>query len=153
MAFDPKLTPTQRAEIFERCLKGEKTSVLATEYGVNKGTITRIKYDPKRLAAAEKRVSAHQQFARLRINAGAMKGIEKEHEILEREVPDGAKGVSLLYLQHQVASSLMDRDGLKAPDKSEQKVEIAFSGGDFETGMPEESAETTDGEEEAGIAE
>lgn len=137
-AFEPKLTETMKARIFDEALKGAKTSALAKEYGVAERTISKIKYDPKRLERCEKTLTAHQRFARLRIHKGAMKGVEKEHEILDREVPEGEKGTSLLYLQHQVATSFMDRDGLKAPDKSEQRMEVVFSGGDLDVGMPEE---------------
>ena len=140
-AFEPKLTETMKARIFDEALKGAKTSALAKEYGVAERTISKIKYDPKRLEKCEKTLTAHQRFARLRIHKGAMKGVEKEHEILEREVPEGEKGTSLLYLQHQVATSFMDRDGLKAPDKSEQRMEVVFSGGDLDVGMPEEDAQ------------
>ena len=137
-AFEPKLTETMKARIFDEALKGAKTSALAKEYGVAERTISKIKYDPKRLERCEKTLTAHQRFARLRIHKGAMKGVEKEHEILDREVPEGEKGTSLLYLQHQVATSFMDRDGLKAPDKSEQRMEVVFSGGGLDVGMPEE---------------
>ena len=140
-AFEPKLTETMKARIFDEALKGAKTSALAKEYGVAERTISKIKYDPKRLEKCEKTLTAHQRFARLRIHKGAMKGVEKEHEILDREVPEGKKGTSLLYLQHQVATSFMDRDGLKAPDKSEQRMEVVFSGGDLDVGMPEEDAQ------------
>ena len=137
-AFEPKLTETMKARIFDEALKGAKTSALAKEYGVAERTISKIKYDPKRLEKSEKTLTAHQRFARLRIHKGAMKGVEKEHEILDRDVPEGEKGTSLLYLQHQVATSFMDRDGLKAPDKSEQRMEVVFSGGGLDVGMPEE---------------
>lgn len=137
-AFEPKLTETMKARIFDEALKGAKTSALAKEYGVAERTISKIKYDPKRLEKCEKTLTAHQRFARLRIHKGAMKGVEKEHEILDRDVPEGEKGTSLLYLQHQVATSFMDRDGLKAPDKSEQRMEVVFSGGGLDVGMPEE---------------
>ena len=137
-AFEPKLTETMKARIFDEALKGAKTSALAKEYGVAERTISKIKYDPKRLEKCEKTLTAHQRFARLRIHKGAMKGVEKEHEILEREVPEGVKGTNLLYLQHQVATSFMDRDGLKAPDKSEQRMEVVFTGGGLDVGMPEE---------------
>ena len=137
-AFEPKLTETMKARIFDEALKGAKTSALAKEYGVAERTISKIKYDPKRLERCEKTLTAHQRFAKLRIHKGAMKGVEKEHEILDRDVPEGEKGTSLLYLQHQVATSFMDRDGLKAPDKSEQRMEVVFSGGDLDVGMPEE---------------
>ena len=140
-AFEPKLTETMKARIFDEALKGAKTSALAKEYGVAERTISKIKYDPKRLERCEKTLTAHQRFARLRIHKGAMKGVEKEHEILDRDVPEGEKGTSLLYLQHQVATSFMDRDGLKAPDKSEQRMEVVFSGGDLSVGMPEEDAQ------------
>ena len=140
-AFEPKLTETMKARIFDEALKGAKTSALAKEYGVAERTISKIKYDPKRLEKCEKTLTAHQRFARLRIHKGAMKGVEKEHEILDRDVPEGEKGTSLLYLQHQVATSFMDRDGLKAPDKSEQRMEVVFSGGDLDVGMPEEDAQ------------
>ena len=140
-AFEPKLTETMKARIFDEALKGAKTSALAKEYGVAERTISKIKYDPKRLERCEKTLTAHQRFAKLRIHKGAMKGVEKEHEILDREVPEGKKGTSLLYLQHQVATSFMDRDGLKAPDKSEQRMEVVFSGGDLDVGMPEEDAQ------------
>ena len=137
-AFEPKLTETMKARIFDEALKGAKTSALAKEYGVAERTISKIKYDPKRLERCEKTLTAHQRFAKLRIHKGAMKGVEKEHEILDREVPEGEKGTSLLYLQHQVATSFMDRDGLKAPDKSEQRMEVVFTGGGLDVGMPEE---------------
>ena len=137
-AFEPKLTETMKARIFDEALKGAKTSALAKEYGVAERTISKIKYDPKRLEKCEKTLTAHQRFARLRIHKGAMKGVEKEHEILGRDVPEGEKGTSLLYLQHQVATSFMDRDGLKAPDKSEQRMEVVFTGGGLDVGMPEE---------------
>ena len=140
-AFEPKLTETMKARIFDEALKGAKTSALAKEYGVAERTISKIKYDPKRLEKCEKTLTAHQRFARLRIHKGAMKGVEKEHEILDRDVPEGEKGTSLLYLQNQVATSFMDRDGLKAPDKSEQRMEVVFSGGDLDVGMPEEDAQ------------
>ena len=140
-AFEPKLTETMKARIFDEALKGAKTSALAKEYGVAERTISKIKYDPKRLERCEKTLTAHQRFAKLRIHKGAMKGVEKEHEILDRDVPEGEKGTSLLYLQHQVATSFMDRDGLKAPDKSEQRMEVVFSGGDLNVGMPEEDAQ------------
>lgn len=140
-AFEPKLTETMKARIFDEALKGAKTSALAKEYGVAERTISKIKYDPKRLERCEKTLTAHQRFAKLRIHKGAMKGVEKEHEILDREVPEGEKGTSLLYLQHQVATSFMDRDGLKAPDKSEQRMEVVFSSGDLDVGMPEEDAQ------------
>ena len=137
-AFEPKLTETMKARIFDEALKGAKTSALAKEYGVAERTISKIKYDPKRLEKCEKTLTAHQRFAMLRIHKGAMKGVEKEHEILDRDVPEGEKGTSLLYLQHQVATSFMDRDGLKAPDKSEQRMEVVFTGGGLDVGMPEE---------------
>ena len=140
-AFEPKLTETMKARIFDEALKGAKTSALAKEYGVAERTISKIKYDPKRLERCEKTLTAHQRFAKLRIHKGAMKGVEKEHEILDRDVPEGEKGTSLLYLQHQVATSFMDRDGLKAPDKSEQRMEVVFSDGDLDVGMPEEDAQ------------
>ena len=148
--FEPKLTKRQKAEIFEKALNGARTCDLCKEYGVCKTTVCEIKYDPKRLTHAESKLNAHQRYARLRIHKGAMKGIEKEHEILDREVPEGAKGTSLLYLQHQVATSMMDRDGLKAPEKSEGKIEIVFGDGDESSvslGMP---SDTTSVEEYAG---
>lgn len=147
--FEPKLTKEQRQEIFNRALDGEQTKVLAKEFNVCNKTIAKIKYDPKLLDQAEKRIDRHQKFARLRIHKAAMKGVEKEHEILDREVPEGEKGTSLLYLQHQVASSMMDRDGLKAPEKNESKIEIVFGDGDESSvplGMP---SDTTSVEEEA----
>ena len=101
-AFEPKLTETMKARIFDEALKGAKTSALAKEYGVAERTISKIKYDPKRLERCEKTLTAHQRFAKLRIHKGAMKGVEKEHEILDRDVPEGEKGTSLLYLQHQL---------------------------------------------------
>ena len=134
--FKPKLTGAQRAEIFRRTLNGEKCRDLAEEFGVSDQTIRTIKYDPKRLKKAEQAMTSHQLYAKLRIHQGAMKGLEKEHEILEREVPDGEKGVGLLYLQHQVASGLMDRDGMKAAEKTEQRVEITFTDDDIPMGMP-----------------
>lgn len=140
--FQPKLTEYQKAAIFEKCLKGARTVDLAKEYDVNVSTIQAIKYDKNRLEKAQASVDAHQMFAKLRIHEGAMKGIEKEHEILDREVPDGDKGTSLLYLQHQVATGMMDRDGLKAPDKSESKIEISFGDGEeggVSLGMPEDT--------------
>lgn len=146
MAFEPKLTEYQRAAIFEKCLRGAKTKDLCEEYQVSDKTIQAIKYDPDRLAAAERVKDAHQRFARLRIHEGAMKGIEKEHEILGREVPEGDKGTSLLYLQHQVATGMMDRDGLKNKDEDRQKIEIAFAGGSFDVGMPEENVDVLDDE-------
>ena len=149
-AFEPKLTETMKARIFDEALKGAKTSALAKEYGVAERTISKIKYDPKRLERCEKTLTAHQRFAKLRIHKGAMKGVEKEHEILDRDVPEGEKGTSLLYLQHQVATSFMDRDGLKAPDKSEQRMEVVFSGGDLNVGMPEEDAQEEGTQEPGG---
>ena len=148
MAFEPKLTEYQRAAIFEKCLRGAKTKDLATEYKVHESTIRTIKYDPKRLADAQKVADSHQAFAKLRIHAAAMKGIEKEHEILDREVPEGDKGTSLLYLQHQVATGMMDRDGLKNRDEDSQKIEITFAGGSFDVGMPEENVDVL-GDEDA----
>ena len=139
--FEKKLTEAMKAAIFEKAANGAKSSDLAKEYGVCERTICKIKYDPKRIEKYEKKMNAHQRFAKIRIHKGAMKGVEKEHEILEREVPEGEKGTSLLYLQHQVATSFMDRDGLKAPDKSEQRMEVVFSGGDLDVGMPEEDAQ------------
>lgn len=140
-AFEPKLTEAMKAAIFEKAANGARSSDLAKEYGVSDRTICKIKFDPKRITKYEKRMDAHQRFARIRIHTGAMKGVEKEHEILDREVPEGVKGTNLLYLQHQVATSFMDRDGLKAPDKSEQRMEVVFSGGDLDVGMPEEDAQ------------
>ena len=139
--FEKKLTEAMKAAIFEKAANGAKSSDLAKEYGVCDRTICKIKYDPKRIEKYEKKMNAHQRFAKIRIHKGAMKGVEKEHEILDRDVPDGDKGTSLLYLQHQVATSFMDRDGLKAPDKSEQRMEVVFSGGDLDVGMPEEDAQ------------
>lgn len=147
MGFKSKLTEEQKATIFKKAMNGARTIDLAKEYHVSDDLIRRVKYDPVRIAAAEKMIDAHHRFLRLRIHYGAQKGVEKEHEILDREVPDGEKGTSLLYLQHQVASQMMDRDGLKAPEKSEQKVEIVFSSDGFEPGMPEESATSDDSEE------
>ena len=143
-AFTPKLSPEQKREIFKKTLAGESTKDLAAEYNVSEKTIRTIKYDPKRLAKAEAAIDAHQRFARLRIHSGAMKGIEKEHEILDREVPEGVKGTSLLYLQHQVASSMMDRDGLKAVEKSESAVSISFDSG-IEIGMPPSAEDGAEG--------
>ena len=139
--FEQKLTEAMKAAIFEKAANGARSADLAKEYGVCERTICKIKYDPKRIGKYEKKMDAHQRFAKIRIHKGAMKGVEKEHEILDRDVPDGEKGTSLLYLQHQVATSFMDRDGLKAPDKSEQRMEVVFSGGDLDVGMPEEDAQ------------
>lgn len=141
--FEKKLTEAMKAAIFEKAANGARSADLAAEYGVCERTICKIKFDPKRIGKYEKKMDAHQRFAKIRIHKGAMKGVEKEHEILDRDVPDGDKGTSLLYLQHQVATSFMDRDGLKATDKSEQRMEVVFSGGDLDVGMPEE-----DGQEE-----
>lgn len=138
--FKKKLTEKQESEVFEKATNGVRTVDLMEEYGVSRSVIQRIKYNPKRLAKAEIALDAHQRFARIRIHKGAMKGVEKEHEILDREVPEGDKGTSLLYLQHQVATGFMDRDGLKAPDKSEQKIDITFSDG-FDVGMPDDAGE------------
>lgn len=135
-SFERKLTELQKRDIFRRTLDGEKTSALAKEFNVSTTLIRRIKYDPKRLREAEKSIDAHQTHARLRIHSAAMKGIEKEHEILDREVPEGEKGTGLLYLQHQVATSMMDRDGLTAVSKAENRVEISFGGDDIPLGMP-----------------
>lgn len=137
MKFKPKLTGVQKNAIFEKALNGARTCDLAKEFNVSEKTIQEIKYDLDRLNAAEKRIDSHQRFARLRIHKGAMKSVEKEHEILDRDVPTGEKGTNLLYLQHQVATSFMDRDGLKAPDKTEQKLEISFTDGNIDVGMPE----------------
>lgn len=147
MGFQPKLTKEQRKEIFERTLNGERVCDLAREYGVAKSTISEIKYNDEMLKRAEKAVDKRQRFIRLRIHKGAMKGVEKEHEILDREVPDGEKGTSLLYLQHQVASGLMDRDGLKAKSDDSQRIEISFTGGDFDVGMPEDNLDVSEDEE------
>ena len=139
--FEQKLTEAMKAAIFEKAANGARSADLAAEYGVSDRTICKIKYDPKRIGKYEKKMDVHQRFAKIRIHKGAMKGVEKEHEILDRDVPDGEKGTSLLYLQHQVATSFMDRDGLKAPDKSEQRMEVVFSGGDRDVGMPEEEGQ------------
>lgn len=145
--FEPKLTNDQRGEIFRRALNGERTCDLAKEFDVCEQTICRIKYDPKRLATSEKKLEARQQFNRMRILMAASKGVEKEHEILDRTVPDGKEGVSLLYLQHQVSVDVMNRSGLKAQDKDAGGVTVVFAnGGGFEPGMPTEMAE--DGEAE-----
>ena len=153
MRFEPKLTEKQRQEIFNKALDGAKTCDLAEEYNVCRQTIVDIKYDIKRIEKAEKQVDRRQRHAKLRIHKGAMKGVEKEHEILDREVPDGEKGTSLLYLQHQVATSFMDRDGLKAPDKSEQKLEITFGADGPDLGMPEESGAVDEEEEQEAVEE
>lgn len=139
--FERKLTELQKRDIFRRTLEGEGTTALAKEFGVSRTLIQRIKYDPKRLKEAEASMNAHQTYAKLRIHAAAMKGVEKEHEILDREVPEGEKGTSLLYLQHQVASSMMDRDGMKAAEKAENRLEISFAGGDIPAGMPPQVGE------------
>lgn len=143
MHHSAKLTETQRADIFRRALNGERTCDLAEEYGVCTDTIQSVKYDPKRLERAEQKLSARQQFSRLRIRMGAEKGLEKEHEILDRPVPNGKEGVSLLYLQHQAAISFMDRDGLRAPEKVESTHEIVFSSGGVDLGMPSANAADT----------
>lgn len=142
---DRKLSEEQKAIIFRKTLQGEKTADLAREYNVSTKTIRKIKYDPRRLDKAEKAVEARQRFARLRIHDGAMKGIEKEHEILDREVPSGEKGTGLLYLQHQVATGMMDRDGLRAPEKSDQRLEIVFGCDGPDLGMPDENGPSDDG--------
>lgn len=142
--FLPKLTEDQKKLIFERLCKGESTKALAEEFGVCTKTISKIKYDKKRLQRAMDMLDAHLMFAKIRIHDGAMKGVEKEHEILDREVPDGDKGTSLLYLQHQVATGLMDRDGMKAVDKSETKAVIVFGEDDIPMGMPENTEEEED---------
>ena len=67
-AFEPKLTETMKARIFDEALKGAKTSALAKEYGVAERTISKIKYDPKRLERCEKTLTALQRCARLRIH-------------------------------------------------------------------------------------
>lgn len=145
--FLPKLTSEQKEQIFQRARKGESSTVLAKEYGVTTRTISKIKYNKKRLQKELDTLDAHQMFAKLRIHDGAIKGVEKEHEILDREVPEGEKGTSLLYLQHQVASSLMDRDGLKAVDKSESKAVIVFGEDDIPMGMPENTDDAEDAED------
>ena len=141
-AFEPKLTVQQRTEIFRRALKGERTCDLAKEFQVHESTITKIKYDKKRLNMAEKKLTARQQHCRLRIMMGAEKGVEKEHEILDREVPANTKeAISLMYLQHQAAVDMMNRGGLKAEDKDAGGVTVVFSGGGgFDPGMPTEMA-------------
>ena len=143
--FEPKLTAVQRAQIFERALKGERVKDLANEYNVSRDTIERIKYDKKKLMKAKAAADAHMLYAQLRVHQAALKGVEKEHEILDRVVPEGEKGTSLLYLQHQVATSMMDRDGMKAVDKSETKVAISFSGEDIPLGMPPKDEEAGEG--------
>ena len=148
MPFKRKLTQKQKADIFNKAVRGARTVDLAKEYGVSKDLIEDIKYDPKRIQAAKEKLDAHQEFMRLRIHDGANKGIEKEHEILDRKVPAGAKGVGLLYLQHQVATSFMDRDGLKAPDKLDQRFEFVFNNGNDELGMPDESTEVVECDED-----
>lgn len=136
--FEPKLTEKQRDEIFKRALKGETVRALAAEYGVSTTLIGRIKYDKKRLEKAEKLTDARMRFLRLRVQNAAMKGVEKEHEILDIEVTDGAKQVGLLNIQHQVAASVMDRAGLKAVAATENRLNITFGGGDLDAGMPDE---------------
>ena len=139
--FEPKLTKEQKEEIFDRCLKGESNTALAKEFGIDKSMVSKIKYDKRLLDAAEKKLTARQQFARLQIHACAEKGIDKEREILLRDVPDGKEGTSLLYLQHQVAVDAMNRSGLKAQDKDSGGVTIMFSDGvGFNPGMPTEMA-------------
>lgn len=137
--FTPKLTACQEREMFKKLVKGASTKEMAQEYGVSENTVRRVKYSPKRLAEAEKSMDAHQRFLKLRIHEGAIKGVKKEHEILDREVPEGAKGTSLLYLQHQVAHALMDRDGLKPKTVADSNINITFGGQDVEVGMPPEN--------------
>lgn len=139
---EPKLTKEQRSEIFRRALNGERTCDLAKEFGVSAPTISGIKYDVKRLAAAEKKLAAKQTYNRLRIRMGASKGVEKEHEILDRAVPsEGKEAISLLYLQHQAAVDMMNRGGFKAEDKDSGGVTVVFANGSgFEPGMPTEMA-------------
>lgn len=145
--FEPKLTKEQKKEIFNRCLKGESNTALAKEFGIDKSMVTRIKYDKKLLDVADKKLTARQQFARLQIHACAEKGIEKEREILNRDVPEGKEGTSLLYLQHQVSVDMMNRSGLKAQDKDTSGVTVVFSnGGGFEPGMPTEMSEEDEAE-------
>lgn len=136
--FEAKLTEKQRDEIFKRAVDGETVRALAEEFGVSTSTVQRIKYDKKRLEKAEKVSDARMRFLRLRIQKAAMKGVEKEHEILDIEVEDGAKQVGLLNIQHQVAASMMDRAGLKAAATAENRLNITFGGGDLEAGMPDE---------------
>lgn len=142
-AFKPKLTGEQRAEVFRRALNGEKTCDLAREFNVSTNLISRIKYDPKRLKTAEKKMTARQLYTKLRVHMAADKGVEKEHEILDRPVPDGKEGVSLLYLQHQAAVDAMNRSGLRENGKDSGGVTVVFANDTgFEPGMPTEMAES-----------
>ena len=148
--FKPKLTKCQEREMFYKLVRGASTKEMAEEYGVSENTVRRVKYSTERLTEAEKSLDAHQRFLKLRIHEGAIKGVKKEHEILDRDVPEGAKGTSLLYLQHQVAHALMDRDGLKPKTVADSNINITFGGQDVEVGMPPENdidVETDGGEE------
>lgn len=68
MGFEPKLTASQKSDIFRRTLRGESTKALTAEYGVSESLVRKIKYDKRLLAKAEKAVDAHQRHARLRIH-------------------------------------------------------------------------------------
>lgn len=138
-AFTPKLTNTERAEIFEGyvALTTQKErfayeEAMAAEYGVCRATIHRITHDPKRMEKWLKGLNHAYDLASGQILANLGAAIKVQTDLLANDnLPP-----NMLGLKQNAAVDLMNRAGLKKKDDEANTLVIKFESGGFDVGMP-----------------
>ena len=85
-AFEPKLTETMKARIFDEALKGAKTSALAKEYGVSVQSVGRHARKEKWVSGCrhERRRRAESRDCLLEMTRALMRGAKRAAEEAEK---------------------------------------------------------------------
>lgn len=127
-----RLTEPQKREIFHRAIfDGESAAQLAEEYGVKPAVIDRITHDKKRIESEKGSLEAMRELAKLRAMASADKAIQKQIELMNRQVPE-----NMLYINQRAATDIMNRAGIKQEKEESREVRVTFEKDGFEVNTP-----------------
>lgn len=129
-----KLTAAQKKEIFHRVVfDGECAAKMAEEYGVNQKEIYRITHDKKRIECERDTLEATRELARLRAIANADRAVQKQIELMNRQVPE-----NMLYINQNAAVDIMNRAGIKREKGDAGELRVVFGKGGLRVNMPDD---------------
>ncbi len=132
-----RLTETQKKEIFHRVVfDGESAACLAEEYGVKPAAIDRITHDKKRIESEKGTLETMRELAKLRAMASADKAMQKQIELMNRQVPE-----NMLYINQKAAVDIMNRAGIKQEKEETGEVRVTFEEDSLEVNTPESGEE------------
>lgn len=132
-----RLNETQKKEIFCRAIfDGECAARLAEEYGVSLKVIYRITNDKRRIEEARGTMEAMRELAKLRVMAHADRAVQKQIELMEKQVPE-----NLLYISQKAATDIMNRAGIQPEKTDASEVRVRFEKGSLTVNMPEPEPE------------